>query len=771
VHRGTPVRSAVRPSTGSVIALTAFTFLALSAVGVRPALGAAPPPPGPPAPTTPAPGAPGVTGAPGAPGAQPGTHPGATPQPPQPQNQGQNPTAILLAPKVGVVCPEQPLPPGVEVTPKSGTVTLNRRPTISVKFSEPVDQAKLVVQVDSDDVTAALERAESQITYSPPADLRPGLHRIAVQGGPAPIEWCFAQRRFEGVEDLGAGGELSVTEEFAMKKAGQESARNKLDGNLHLVGRAAEGNAVAITEWNLRYGGTWNPTHFDREPIPPTSVPRGVVDGVDVPNFHTVFTYKDQMAELGDVNIQESTLVAPSFARRGAQIKLVHPFWSSEAHFFGARPQSDSTSRHLTGLDEDGERAFGGSVAFSPFVPDPAMFRLKAVLVSGESQNQSAPSIAGASSEQTGTTWSFQGTSSLFENRVKAEGEYAVSRFSPAVADGFNRQNDSAARGHLDLQDSSLQLLEKPVQFKLAGEYNFIGLFYRSIANPGIPSDREGVNAEGGTGWGPANVSLNAARAHDNVRNLSVLPEVWTTTRGAAVALAQPEWPSLTLSATRTNQESVKEPAPITTDTGTTAPIRVDNIVNTLQAQASYTWQFLTVNVGVTKTQTLDFTRQTRNNNIIALNGGLSLNLFDGRLTISPTITRTDTDTQPTDDRAVALPGSSVFTRTTVYTLTATGAIIPSELTFDGQLSLTDTNTRSENSGLAGGTTPQGRTVTTNAMGRLTWNFEKYLWNYGRQALSLRVNWNRIVDSVSPLNDRNDLGVFLILDVFAPFLF
>jgi hypothetical protein len=61
--------------------------------------------------------------------------------------------------------------------------------------------------------------------------------------------------------------------------------------------------------------------------------------------------------------------------------------------------------------------------------------------------------------------------------------------------------------------------------------------------------------------------------------------------------------------------------------------------------------------------------------------------------------------------------------------------------------------------------------VITNAVARLTWNFEKYLWNYGRQALSFRVNWNRNVDSLVPTNDRNDLGFFLILDVFAPFLF
>ncbi len=751
----------------AVVLAATFCFWSLpvdAPFGLSQAHGAAPPPP--PPPTPPGPGAP-APGAPGAPGVRP------APQP-APAGTGQNPTAILLAPQVGVICPQQPLPPGVEVSPRPDAVTVNRRPPISVKFPEAVDPKAVVVQVDSQDVTSALVQQEARFTYEPQADLRPGIHRVSVQGGPAPIEWCFAQRKFAEIDDLSAAGEFSVTEEYALKKPTQDDPRNKLSGNAHVVGRAADGDVTATTEWNVRYLGTWNPEQYRIEPNPG---PHGTVDGVDVPNFRTVLSYKQNSAELGDINIQESTLVAPSFPRRGVQVKIGVPFWNAEGHFFGARPQVDTTSRHLTGLDNENERLFGGSVAFSPFVTDPSLFRLKSTYVAGVSQNQGAASIATTSAEQNGSALSFLVTSAAFQNRARFEGEYATSWFDPAVTAATGRNLDKAGRARLELQDASLQVVEKPVQLRLNGEYDYVGAFYQSIANTGLQQDRQKFFGDGGVGWGPINVTLNGERSHDNVANNSSRARIYSTLRGVGFTLAQPDWPSLNLNVSRTNQESVRDPFDFTNN----APFpRVDNVVNQLGGTLAYTWRFLSLNLGAQKSQTLDYTRLARNTNVLAYNAGLSLNLFEGRFVLSPTVTWTETETLPTDDldqlgmNKIPTPVSSVLTRTAVATVTATGIIIPGELTFDGQFSLTDTRVKPVDNGVAppiGTLTFSNQTVNKNAVGRLTWNFEKYIGNYGRQALSLRVNWNNVADRLTPANDRSDVGFYLILDVFAPFLF
>jgi hypothetical protein len=57
---------------------------------------------------------------------------------------------------------------------------------------------------------------------------------------------------------------------------------------------------------------------------------------------------------------------------------------------------------------------------------------------------------------------------------------------------------------------------------------------------------------------------------------------------------------------------------------------------------------------------------------------------------------------------------------------------------------------------------------TYGGMGRLTWNVGNLFWDWGKQALSLRMNFNRVKDHVTAL-DRNEIGVFMILDLLAPF--
>jgi len=57
---------------------------------------------------------------------------------------------------------------------------------------------------------------------------------------------------------------------------------------------------------------------------------------------------------------------------------------------------------------------------------------------------------------------------------------------------------------------------------------------------------------------------------------------------------------------------------------------------------------------------------------------------------------------------------------------------------------------------------------TYGGTGRITWNLGKLFWDYGKQALSLRTNFNRTRDMVTH-TDTNEIGVFLILDLLSPY--
>jgi len=57
---------------------------------------------------------------------------------------------------------------------------------------------------------------------------------------------------------------------------------------------------------------------------------------------------------------------------------------------------------------------------------------------------------------------------------------------------------------------------------------------------------------------------------------------------------------------------------------------------------------------------------------------------------------------------------------------------------------------------------------TYSGVARLTWNVGSLFWDYGKQALSLRTNFNRVVDHVAR-RDTNEVGIFLILDLLSPY--
>jgi len=55
-----------------------------------------------------------------------------------------------------------------------------------------------------------------------------------------------------------------------------------------------------------------------------------------------------------------------------------------------------------------------------------------------------------------------------------------------------------------------------------------------------------------------------------------------------------------------------------------------------------------------------------------------------------------------------------------------------------------------------------------NGLARLSFSFERFLFNYGKQTLSLRINYNRTFNRVDPTNRIAEVGIFLILDFTIP---
>lgn len=69
---------------------------------------------------------------------------------------------------------------------------------------------------------------------------------------------------------------------------------------------------------------------------------------------------------------------------------------------------------------------------------------------------------------------------------------------------------------------------DSPADLTIGAEYQQTGLFFRSIANSFLPSDKDLRRLYGDFRWGGLNLTMSAAAEHDNVDNVPDLPRLET---------------------------------------------------------------------------------------------------------------------------------------------------------------------------------------------------------------------------------------------------
>lgn len=297
-------------------------------------------------------------------------------------------------------------------------------------------------------------------------------------------------------------------------------------------------------------------------------------------------------------------------------------------------------------------------------------------------------------------------------------------------------------------------LFDSPVMLRFGSEYSYVGFRFRSPANPGIQPDREGYSLKTDTIWKMATLSLGYSKFNDNTDRLVLLPRVRTFAWNTGLALAPQNLPSLGLNYAFADQRSFYEPEEF-------GAKRVDNFQHTYGFTTSYGREAWSVNLGgsVNYFQDETLTVQAGDKVTWTAQTGLTLKPFS-TTTISPSFNFNLIDDQ---DKKVLLRDNTqvqrrVYGETLTGTLNLTQEFIPKILNLDIQVSGSSTQSSDD--------TVDNQTY--SGVGRLTWNLGKLFSDWGRQALSLRMNFNRVKDHVTP-QDRNEIGVFVILDLLAPF--
>jgi hypothetical protein len=666
--------------------------------------------------------------------------------------------------------PAAPMPAVAGQSPEPGKLILERKPEIGVMFQSPeaIDQKSVVMEVDGVDVTMLARVENGRVSYVPASPLKHGEHKVKLTANAkdgstlAPLEWSFKIRRFSIFEEASLSGELSSTYEGAVRKPKKEPSPgsgvshktetpvHNFQSNLSVRGLLKEGEFTGKLDSNIRYADDFRPQ----------ARPKEDTEKLDIANYLISLDRKPLTFELGDILVNEGFYGAPSLSRRGMQLVAKDESLGLMAHLFGTRYESTKGHDPFFGPEEGASVLWGGAIAYSPFADQEAL-RLHVMNVKGHRYSTSPGANVGTIvSGEEGELWSY-GTSSNFANgRLKILTEVALSEFDTNTTDEFREKRDRAYRGRLEGIEPLLSLQEAPVAMRWGFEYAHVGFDFRSPANPGLQPDRDGWNIKTDTTWKAATLTIGYADFRDNTDDMRTLPTVYTSVWNGGIALAPADLPSVALNYNRSTQKSFREPV-----SHTVVLHGIDNVQDTYTLTTGLTRDTWSTNI----TLTANFFDEKRQITVGTTGGDRDTYTTQGSfsfkplppLTISPSLTWTLID-EKTKQTVLAASGEQALERVRTETLTGTltiaHEIIAQMLNFDLQLSGASTQS---SDGLQDNQVWSG-------VGRLSWNLGKLFWDYGKQAVSLRVNWNRTIDHVVP-NDTNEIGVFLILDLLAPY--
>jgi hypothetical protein len=635
---------------------------------------------------------------------------------------------------------------------------------ITVTFADPsaIDRKSVLVEVDGVDVTMLATVEAARVIYVPPTGLKHGEHTVKITaadptGAPfPPIEWKFKIRRFALFEEASLGGELSSTYEGAVRKPRKEPTDgsgvshktetpvHNFQNNLSVRGLLKEGELTANLDANIRYADTFRPRQRPKE----------ATDKVDIANYRIGVTRTPFTFEMGDIVVDEGFFGAPNLSRRGMRLMAKDEGRGLRGQLFGMRFESTQGHDPFFGPEESDSILYGAAAAVSPFT-DRELLRLHGMNVRGHRFSTAPGSNVGTIvSGERGDLWSFGTSSTLLGGKVRLHTEIAFSEYDTNTTDEFRDQSDKAYRGRLEGGQDLFLVAGAPLSAQWAAEYSYVGFQFRSPGNPGVQPDREGYNLKLDTVWKFATLAVGYSFFNDNTDRVVLFPRVRTYTWNAALTLAPSGLPMVGFTYQFADQRSFYEPENF-------GPKRVDNFQNTYGVQTSYGTDKWNVSLGGTYTRFDDvtLTRQAGNKDTWSTQASLSLRPFPS-LNLSPSVSYNQIDDH---NRTIIAPDNSmrrgmVHTRTTTGTLTVGWELIQKVLNWDTQISGASSESSEDTQD----------NQTWSGMSRLSWNVGRLITDWGKQTVSLRVNWNRTLDHVVP-RDTNEIGVFLILDLLSPY--
>lgn len=429
-----------------------------------------------------------------------------------------------------------------------------RQPTSDVRIQLPSEVTIetlqwLALEINDIDVSEVVRLEETPdgfvIVVTPPQPLEPGSHRVRL------VEYTPDGQILErGLWTLQTGNptgfaekslDARTTVDLGYRVEHDEAARSSGLSTGGAAGQAVaddddfqgDGSAriqarLAKNDWEMEGDASLLYSSLGVDLRNTIDDPR---DGDELDIGEYLLTRRDQVSEinLGHHAVESDSLIIDDFYRRGVSATRSGVDGRATGTAFAMRAEPMIGHRDILGVEEVRSRVMGGVASVSPFENSRAL-TLSAAALSGKGNDDFGTSLAGRNVLAEGDAASISAESRLMADKLRLRGEYARTDYD---FDGIN--------GDLDkIHDDARMLLaevapmqgtmlgDSPADLTIGAEYRQTGLFFRSIANSFLPSDKELRRVYSDFRWGGLNMSLSAGKEHDNVDEAPDLPRLDT---------------------------------------------------------------------------------------------------------------------------------------------------------------------------------------------------------------------------------------------------
>jgi hypothetical protein len=636
--------------------------------------------------------------------------------------------------------------------PKADAIIGDRKPVIRVLLAgggTNLDPASITLDIDNVDVSTQVKLDSSGVIYTPLTKMKGGVHTVRFMAKTRdgfdvpPVEWSFTVRRFAKIYEAGGFGTLTGSfERFATGDLDENAKRYRADANFELNYNLLTSSIFDFkTLSNLRF-----------QTKPPFDVSE-----VDLANLSVTVKVGPTFFSVGDLVVHESDFVLANLSRRG--VRLRYPLFNKHVELTGFMVRSESIVgfTHGFGVSDPNQRIDGGSLRLMPFTRLDAL-QMRYVLLSAKNLTNDGYTFGGFTRGYKNSLHSVGVSAALFENRLRGEVDFAWSDFDPNAVDGFAGDKDEGGQFRIEAVPIRGSLLNQSAELRLGLEGERIGTLFKSMGNPFLQPDREGLSANATARWGGVNMSGGWSAFHDNVEEFAQLPRVdndaysfgFHFDPGYYSPSSRRSWrwlPQVSLGYSVSTQESSREPQGVDSNAWPSLypPFpRVDNEIVATNASAGYDLEKFSLYLDASRVKNTDQTN--RQPNIRDLGVGLRLGArLWSNVQIGPGVTWNNTTSVANNRR------SEFTTRTVTPSLTLLASLIPGQLTVQSHSSYT--RARADNASL--------HTSGFNGSLQLDWHAEDLLGLPGRQTIGVRGLY---------FDNRSRVGQIFFVDRYQVFL-